>query len=281
MNNETKKAQDIRHSATGLTFGRVRKAVEILREQEKREKIAEIKKIDFATMTPKNWSNCGYIWERDAVRVFTKSTLTEREQTKTPKEQREKLTAKEIKHIEKKYNNILDNLLYNEHGDATAPEQIEMSIDWVQSRTWGANPRARVWVNGYGYAESERITGCGYCKRSTAAALALCQIGQFNTVITALLNTYKTADIVKILKSGYNRGAATLGAYGFYFGGLAYGWGAGCGMSAINDELRDLGYKQITAHEPNRGSDFYLWQFDKTSENGRKVLKALRAGVAK
>lgn len=281
MNNETKKAQDIRHSATGLTFDRVRKAVEILREQEKREKVAEIKKIDFATIKPRTNGNYGYIWEHDDVRVFTKSTLTEREQTKTPKEQREKLTLKEIKNIQKKYNNILNRLLYAEHGDTTAPEQVELSIDWAQSRTWGANPRARVWVNGYGYAESERVGGCGYCKRSTAAANALGQIGQLKTIITALLNTYKTAEIVKILKKGYNRGAATLGAYGFYFGGLAYGWGAGCGMSAISEELGNLGYKQLTAHEPNSGSDFYLWQFDKTSENGRKVLKALRAGAAK
>lgn len=264
----------------GLRFDRVKKAIEILREQEKREKVADIKKIDFATMKPRA-IGCGYRWENNDGGVYTKNTLTEREQTKTAKEQREKLTAKEIKSIERKYIGFLDRLERYENGDTTAPEQIEMSIDWTQSRTWGANPRARVWVNGYGYTESERVTGCGYCKRSTAAAGALEQMGQLKTIITALLNTYKIADIVKILKDSYNRGAATLGAYGFHFGGLVYCFGAGCGMSAINDELRDLGYKQITAHEPNKGSDFYLWQFDKTSENGRKVLKALRAGVAK
>lgn len=263
-----------------LRFDRVKKAIEILREQEKREKVADIKKIDFETMKPRP-NGYGYRWENDNGRVYTKNTLTEREQTKTAKEKREKLTAKEIKSIEKKYNGFFDRLERYENGDTTAPERIEMSINWTQSRTWGANPCARVWVNGYGYAESERVTGCGYCKRSTAAADALEKIAQLKTIITALLNTYKTAEIVKILKSGYNRGAATLGAYGFHFGGLVYGWGAGCGMSAIDEELRDLGYKQLTAHEPKSGDDFYLWQFDKTSENGRKVLKALRAGVAK
>lgn len=262
----------------GLRFDRVRKAIATMREQEKREKVADIKKIDFATMKPRP-SGYGYQWENgDATkRVYTKNTLTEREQTKTAKEQREKLTAKEIKTIDKKYAGFFSRLERYENGDTTAPEQIEMSIDWTQSRTWGANPRARVWVNGCGYAESERVTGYGYCKRSTASADSLARIGQLKTIITALLNTYKIADIVKILGSGYNRDAATLGAYGFHFGGLVYYFGAGCGMSAINEELDNLGYKQIIAHEPDTGSDFYLWQFDKTSENGRKVIKALRA----
>lgn len=62
--------------------------------------------------------------------------------------------------------------------------EIHVSVDWKESRTWGSNPTAEVWVHyddgergvGYGYAKSASIGGSGYDKRSTAVSEALSKL---------------------------------------------------------------------------------------------------------
>ena len=51
---------------------------------------------------------------------------------------------------------------------------ISISVEWFKSRTWGNNPEANV-ITGYAKYQSERISGCGYDKESTATAKAMNQ----------------------------------------------------------------------------------------------------------
>lgn len=58
--------------------------------------------------------------------------------------------------------------------------EINISVHWAKSRTWGSNPTAEVWVcfsdekNGTRSAHGmDRASGCGYDKRSAAVSGAL------------------------------------------------------------------------------------------------------------
>ncbi len=67
-----------------------------------------------------------------------------------------------------------------------------ISIEWAKNRTWGNCPKATLETfdsNGYiiNRYQSERITGSGYCKESTAFAQA---VNQSNEILSALLKEY-------------------------------------------------------------------------------------------
>jgi len=52
-------------------------------------------------------------------------------------------------------------------------KQIEFSIEWKKSRTWGNNPHLEAWISFVdGTSEKYNCTasGCGYCKESTVIA---------------------------------------------------------------------------------------------------------------
>jgi hypothetical protein len=63
-------------------------------------------------------------------------------------------------------------------GDFT---KIKIIVEWVNSKTWGANPHAtaEIWSNYNGLNQYEKLTGsasgCGYDKQSAAIAQALNQ----------------------------------------------------------------------------------------------------------
>lgn len=63
-------------------------------------------------------------------------------------------------------------------GDFT---KIKIIVEWVNSKTWGANPHAtaEIWSNDNGLNQYEKLTGsasgCGYDKQSAAIAQALNQ----------------------------------------------------------------------------------------------------------
>lgn len=48
-----------------------------------------------------------------------------------------------------------------------------ITIDWIKSATWGSNPR--IMHNG---KKTTNVSGCGYCKHSTALAEALRFLGE-------------------------------------------------------------------------------------------------------
>jgi len=94
-----------------------------------------------------------------------------------------------------------------------APKQeIIINLEWTRSSTWGACPKASAYIgrDGIGDIESERITGCGYCKTSTAVAQVLNQIPALLSKLTRIKNqskniTRKNCDIF-----GYGSGCGVL-----------------------------------------------------------------------
>lgn len=249
---------------------RIRKALETVKAEEIKATKNKIKYIDTSTMD-KNW-NC-YKWNNNT--FYTENGLTEREQQKSIKEQKAILLKKELKTIEKNYTKYFEKLAELERVDYI-PKQIEIAINWTPSRTWGANPKAELWLHSCGYYMSGSIGGCGYDKRSTAAAEVLGKSKELKAIAFILLNNYKM-DFIKKVFSGYVDLREYFG-YGLSLGKLYCNFGGGCGMSSILDELKQLGYKTITAHEPNRGSDYYLLELDTKSKAYKQVKKAL-AGV--
>lgn len=52
-------------------------------------------------------------------------------------------------------------------------ESHPLTVEWVKSSTWGRNPR--IMHNG---GKTTNVSGCGYCKHSTALAEALRFLGE-------------------------------------------------------------------------------------------------------
>jgi hypothetical protein len=87
-----------------------------------------------------------------------------------------KLSKKEIKALDKKYNNLLAELDKIESFNLEDFRDMSIHIDWKKSATWGANPRGKLTVfhnKGYSlefYENTYKISSCGYCKESTCTA---------------------------------------------------------------------------------------------------------------
>lgn len=255
-----------------MKLKKIKKAFEKL----EREELAGIKKaikiIDLKT-EGQDWA--GYYWKAEpngltVEHIRTKSGLTELEKTKTESEQRARLLKKETKAIKKQYQayyNKLDKLGAVDY----IPNRIEIAIDWTQSRTWGACPSASVWLSGAGFFTSRKVGGCGYDKRSTAAAEALAQSINMQALAFALLESWKLADIVGVFRS-YKDLRAAFG-YGLHFGKCYAAFGSGCGMCSILEELERLGYKVTARHEPNRGGDYYALEIDPKNKNYKTIKK--------
>ena len=81
-----------------------------------------------------------------------------------------------VKRLNKDLDKSLEQLQnkMNEANEAKDIKYIEVVVEWKRSRTWGANPTATIRTN-EGYFNSGSITGCGYCKLSTAIGVALNQ----------------------------------------------------------------------------------------------------------
>jgi hypothetical protein len=87
-----------------------------------------------------------------------------------------KLSKKEIKALDKKYNQLSTDLDRIESFNLEDFKDMSIHIDWKKSATWGANPRGKLTVfhtKGYSlefYENTYKISGCGYCKESTCTA---------------------------------------------------------------------------------------------------------------
>lgn len=88
----------------------------------------------------------------------------------------DKLKAKETEEEITEINNIFTS------GEIT---EINISIEWKKSATWGANPTAEATIRGDKWENfsSGSISGCGYDKESTAFAHALNQSFAFRKLI--------------------------------------------------------------------------------------------------
>lgn len=63
-------------------------------------------------------------------------------------------------------------------------EIYPLTVEWIDSRTWGSNPRIM-----HRGEKCTNVSGCGYCKHSTALANALCHLGETEDARRAIART--------------------------------------------------------------------------------------------
>lgn len=162
------------------------------------------------------------------------------------------LTTKEIKEILqnkiiKEYQKRLEKDLKRIETIARANDNItniNISINWVRSSTWGYNPHATITTNNATITEG-RASGCGYDKESAAIAEALNK----NNDILKILYIAKNKKMT--LKNNNNH---DLLGYGSGYGVLPYFEG-GVGASSLMTIFKKLGY--IVQEHHTKTSDFY------------------------
>lgn len=144
-----------------------------------------------------------------------------------------RVTAENQKATQKKINKIerIEN----------APNviNIKITVDWVKSKTWGANPRATVeaWTDQHTRIETTgTASGCGYDKRSAAIAEAF---NQNESILKALyiaeekrLANTAEGDTSRRAVIGYGSGCNALPAFE-----------AGCGVSCFRSIFSNIGFK--------------------------------------
>lgn len=201
--------------------------------------------------------------------------LTDREEKKatTKKEYKKLLIDKITKEAEKEHAEALARVEKAESVQGF-PDTLKIAINWHTNRTWGNNPRAELWAVGYGYKQGRSVGGCGYDKRSTAAAEVLEALPELQALAFYQLNKKAQAFVTRAMNYADIR--AVFG-YGLHFSSSGrVHFGAGCGMSSVLEELKALGYSVTFQHEPNEGADLY--QLELTAKTKREAGR-LFAGV--
>lgn len=142
-------------------------------------------------------------------------------------------------------------------------EEICITTDWVDSRTWGANPHteARIWTDSANYDRENpqrryyeatgTASGCGYDKHSTAAAHALRGIEPIEKlIITCAYMDYRESKKKK----------AAVNTYGYTFNtfGTRLDWGVG--ITCFYNIFRRAG---LTLTAENSGKMSYFVQFNR------------------
>lgn len=130
---------------------------------------------------------------------------------------------------------------------ANIPNFISVSVEWFNSRTWGANPQAEV-RTGENYHISRKVSGCGYDKESTATAQ--CFNEDLGILKIALISLYKKEHSKKYLGSGYG---AIIDLWGVSFS-------SGVGFNCHESIITNSGYYKVTAR--NSGKMFNSYNFE-------------------
>lgn len=130
---------------------------------------------------------------------------------------------------------------------ANIPNFISVSVEWYNSKTWGANPQAEV-RTGENYNISRKVGGCGYDKESTATAE--CFNKDFGILKIALISLYKKEHSKKYLGSGYG---AAINLWGVSFS-------SGVGFNCHESIITNSGYYKVTAR--NSGKMFNTYNFE-------------------
>ena len=169
-----------------------------------------------------------------------------------------KLRELEVKELEKQYFNRprkMKNELakldkrFETIENAVIPKVITVTIEWNKNKTWGNCPKATVRTSGnvFNSFESSRITGCGYCKESTAFAEA---VNQVNGILKRLYSKKEKHPRTKNHK---------LFGYGSGYYNLPYFEG-GVGVSCYPDIFKSMGYKM---RHISGGKTFDVWEITK------------------
>ena len=191
--------------------------------------------------------------------------MTERQTKKPIKEQKELLTKKALKKINKKYQDKFD---YIKKLEQTEPaKKIEIVVSWSNGSCYGWQAKARArfeTASRWAGVESSLTSGCGYDKRSTATANALNQIKPLFVLIADKLEKLPKKQIKTYLTRAAGRDFI---GYGFDFWGGAFGsFSYGVGFECHRDNLKKLGFDCSASYEGEK-EEFY--QFTKNEKKGR------------
>lgn len=214
------------------------------------EKLKELVKKENNKQLKKALSNLKKAKKSDLIDLwYYNEKLTKRQIEKlnnkelTTNEVKEIIKNKIIKEYDKRINEDLTKIetIQNANEDIT---NINISINWVRSTTWGYNPHATATTSNGDITEG-RASGCGYDKESASIADALNK----NNNILKLLYTFKNKKMT--LK---NTSSHDILGYGSGYGVLPYFEG-GVGVSSLMNIFRKLGYN-VQEHHTNT-SGFY------------------------
>lgn len=130
------------------------------------------------------------------------------------------------------------------------PATIKIEVSWKKSRTWGANPTAEVWVDGYGYTSYGPVGGCGFDKESTATAYAFKNMAIF----ARLAATCAWLDMKESKATG--RDATT---YGYRVGYTGFKFEDCVGYSCHDRIIKRAGYRSTAECHPKM-ADCYNYE---------------------
>lgn len=170
------------------------------------------------------------------IKKYTNEEMTE-------KQAKEIIKNKIIKEYENRQAKDIKRIETIKQANETT-QAINISINWVKSRTWGYNPHATITTD-LGEITEGRASGCGYDKESAAIAEALNK----NNDILKLLYIAKNKKMT--LK---NNNSHDLLGYGSGYGVLPYFEG-GVGASSLMNIFKKMGFDVAEYH--TNTSDFY------------------------
>ena len=239
---------------------KIKKAIENIINRETKEEIKAIK--EAATFEAQRWGEYTRARNKAGEEKTITGKLTQRQQEKPIKEQKEIFIKKINKEAEKKKAKYFEEL--EEISQAKSPKSIKIDVDYIQSRTWGWCPKAEVWASGE-YYESSRAGGCGYDKESTVTAAVLNKIKGIKKLILETISKKPVKEIEIIIK---NRGLREVLGYGLGCYYLPYFEG-GVGFECHRAILNKLGYKTLAAHQ-GRTSNYYEFEREEKRKRGKK-----------
>lgn len=236
-----------------MEYVKIKKVITQLTKEEEQK---ELKRIKNAVKTNFDcWGDYTEITDKNGEEYRITKKLTPLQQQKTLKEQKEILT----KNTQKKYNKILTRYLNKLDAIANAEKikDFSISIEWTTGGAYGSQAKAELrehTENGFKYYEGEKTSGCGYDKKSTAAASVL---NQSKPILKTILNKLEKQPLKTIKNYLSNYDCREFVGYGIYLKGLSFFCG-GVGFSSHQHVLHNLGFKTITYHETKYTDYIYL-----------------------
>lgn len=128
------------------------------------------------------------------------------------------------------------------------PKTIRIDVEWKKSATWGFNPKAEVWADGY--SASEFIGGCGYDKESTATARAF----ENNPVFARIVATCAWLDEKETKATGEQKHT-----YGYYSSYSGFRFEGAVGFNCHRNIIERAGYRLVAEFHP-KAADGYRFE---------------------
>ncbi len=159
-----------------------------------------------------------------------KDYTTQRQRANLSISQLKKLVLKKkVQRLEKKY---LENCMYLDSLPTVKAKEFKISIEWSKSRTWGLNPTAKFTsFEPFESNSSGSVSGCGYCKESTAFARAANKNKAFIYLLSKEKNRPK------------NKGKSNSQIFGYGVDGVIPHLSEGVGVSSFYSVCEAIGYK--------------------------------------